>query len=57
MVWAGVLLKSLVQIRFVSNEEPFILLPSDKRSFALARSASRAPESILTGCPELGEHF
>ena len=36
---------------------PFTPVLSDTKSFAMAHSASSAPESILTGCPELGKHF
>ena len=35
----------------------FVPLVSDTRCFALAHSGSRSPESILTGCLELGKHF
>ena len=38
-------------------DTPFIPVLSDTKSFAMAHSASSAPESILTGCPELGKHF
>ena len=39
------------------SDTPFIPVLSDTKSFAKAYSASSAPESILTGCPDLVKHF